>query len=186
MTFSNSGIFILQYMKILLLLAVFTVMFIFPVMAQPNLSSLYEPRDMKQAYQAGTRSRDGRPGKNYWQNHARYDITVKVNPPDRMIRGTERITYFNNSPDTLRNLFIKLFMNYHTPGAVRAFVADSAYLTKGVIIDSLFVNDKARQFQDNDYMNTTRTFRLRPPMLPGDSVHLILRWRYEVSPESHR
>jgi len=81
--------------------------------------NLYVPRDVKQAYKNGTRSMDGTPGKKYWQNKGRYDITITAMPPDRNIRGTETITYFNNSPDTLKYLMIKLFLNIHKPGAPR-------------------------------------------------------------------
>ena len=46
-------------------------------------------------------------------------MTVTVMPPDRRVSGTEHITYLNNSPDTLPGLVIKLFQNYHKPGAPR-------------------------------------------------------------------
>jgi hypothetical protein len=36
---------------------------------QPD-AGLYVPRDVQQAYAKGTRSPDGKPGPNYWQNHA--------------------------------------------------------------------------------------------------------------------
>ena len=82
-------------------------------------STLYTPREVKIAYKKGTRSPDGRPGPNYWQNHGRYEITIDAAPPDRLIRGTEKITYFNNSPDTLRIIVFRLTVNIHKPGAVR-------------------------------------------------------------------
>ncbi|MEP6512792.1 MAG: M1 family peptidase, partial [Parafilimonas sp.] len=66
------------------------------------------PRDIERAYKNETRSYDGRPGKNYWQNFARYNITVTAMPPGRNIKGSEEITYINNSPDTLMNPVIKL------------------------------------------------------------------------------
>jgi len=59
------------------------------------------PRNVKAAVAKGARTLRGLPGTKYWQNHPRYDITFTALPPDRTIRGTERITYFNNSPDTL-------------------------------------------------------------------------------------
>src|SRR6187455_612384 len=80
---------------------------------------LYQPRDVKAAYKKGTRSPDGKPGKNYWQNHGRYNITVTAKPPHNIIQGEESIVYFNNSPDTLKNPVIKLFLNIHKPGAPR-------------------------------------------------------------------
>ncbi|MEP7095061.1 MAG: M1 family peptidase, partial [Flavobacterium sp.] len=39
---------------------------------------LYMPRNIKQAYTNGTRSMDGKPGKNYWQNHGKYAIQLTV------------------------------------------------------------------------------------------------------------
>ena len=80
------------------------------------------PRDVKAAFAKGTRSPDGRPGPAYWQNRGRYNIAITALPPDRTIRGDEQITYFNNSPDTLRNPVIKLFINIHKPGAPLLFV----------------------------------------------------------------
>jgi hypothetical protein len=42
---------------------------------QPN-AGLYMPREIQQAYAKGTRSPDGRPGPNYWQNHAEHRIGI--------------------------------------------------------------------------------------------------------------
>jgi hypothetical protein len=69
----------------------------------------------RKPYAKGTRSIDGKPGKNYWQNHGRYNINITAMPPDRTIKGNETITYINNSPDTLRRPVIKLFINIHKP-----------------------------------------------------------------------
>src|SRR5215813_10177909 len=81
-----------------------------------NAQDLFMPRDVQQAFKKGTRSPDGKPGKNYWQNHGRYSINVTAMPPDRTVKGSETLTYFNNSPDTLRTPSIKLFLNIHKPG----------------------------------------------------------------------
>src|SRR5258707_8762959 len=78
----------------------------------PSGGALYMPRDVKAAFRKGTRSPDGRPGPAYWQNRGRYNIAITALPPDRTIRGDEQITYFNNSPDTLRNPVIKLLLKY--------------------------------------------------------------------------
>src|SRR4030095_6384993 len=105
-----------------------------------NGQPLYMPRDVQQAYKKETRSMDGNPGKNYWQNRARYNITITAMPPDRNIQGSETITYFNNSPDTLRTTAIKLFLNIHKPGAPRNRGASDDNLTPGVQIDAINVN----------------------------------------------
>ena len=51
-----------------------------PLLAESAAQSLYMPRAVTQAYKRGTRSPDGRPGSKYWQNRARYSITVTALP----------------------------------------------------------------------------------------------------------
>ncbi|MGB4844723.1 MAG: M1 family peptidase, partial [Ferruginibacter sp.] len=63
-----------------------------------HAQQLYMPKNVQDAYKKGTRSMDGKPGKNYWQNTADYKIDVKLSPPNRTITGTETIVYTNNSP----------------------------------------------------------------------------------------
>jgi hypothetical protein len=131
---------------------------------------LYMPRNVKQAYKKETRSMNGKPGKNYWQNYGRYDITITAMPPDRNIKGSETISYINNSPDTLRNPSIKLFINIHKPGAPREFPALSEYLTSGVHIDACKANGQAVNVRDDLFTNLT--IRLPKPLLPHDSMQL--------------
>jgi hypothetical protein len=44
-------------------------------------AGLYMPREVQQAYAKGARSADGRPGPNYWQNHAEHCIRITLSPP---------------------------------------------------------------------------------------------------------
>jgi hypothetical protein len=148
--------------------------------AQP----LYMPRDVKKAFQNNTRSADGKPGKNYWQNQARYNISVIALPPNRTVYGSEQVTYINNSPDTLRGLLFKLFMNIHKPGAPRLGGAGPDYLTKGVIIDSFVVNSRSQLFKDNGFTNAR--VRLQSPLVSKDSVRLSIKWHYDMSLQSGR
>jgi Peptidase family M1 domain len=144
------------------------------------------PRAVQQAYRKGTRSPDGRPGSAYWQNRARYNIAITALPPDRTVRGTEQITYMNNSPDTLRNPVIKLLLNIHKPGAPRGGGASADYLTSGVHIDSLSVNGQATPWVDNENTFTWQQFRLAAPLPPHDSVRLAFKWHYDISKQSGR
>ncbi|MES1214227.1 MAG: M1 family metallopeptidase [Bacteroidota bacterium] len=145
---------------------------------------LYMPRNVKQAYKKETRSLDGKPGKNYWQNYGRYNITITAMPPDRNIKGSETITYINNSPDTLRSQVIKLFLNIHKPGAPRERGASSDYLTSGVQIDACKVDGQPMTVRNDVFTNLT--LRLPKPLLPHDSVQLSFDWHYEISLQSDR
>ncbi len=147
---------------------------------------LYIPRDIQQAYKKGTRSMDGKPGKNYWQNHGRYNINITATPPERKIKGSETIMYINNSPDTLKSPVIKLFLNIHKAGAPRDGGASADYLNEGVIIDAVSANGQAIKWQDNPFVFTNRPLKLPKVLLPHDSVLLSFDWHYDISLESNR
>ena len=159
---------------------------VLPAHAAPRESGLYMPRSIKRTYQKGTRSLDGRPGPKYWENHARYSIGVTALPPDRNIRGTEQITYFNNSPDTLKSLVLKLFINIHKPGAPRAGGASADYLTTGTHIDALSVNGQSVKWTDDPRFFTWAPLKLPTALTPHDSVRLGIDWHYEISKEAGR
>jgi hypothetical protein len=52
-----------------------------------------------------------RPGVNYWQQRADYDIDVDLNEDTHVITGKETITYHNNAPEVLRYLWLQLDQN---------------------------------------------------------------------------
>ena len=57
------------------------------------------------------RTGSGTPGPDYWQQRADYVIRATLDTSSRSLRGEERITYTNNSPDTLRYLWLQLDQN---------------------------------------------------------------------------
>jgi hypothetical protein len=153
--------------------------------AAAQTQPLYQPRDIKRAFAKGTRAPDGRPGPKYWQNHARYDITVQALPPSRDIKGRETITYFNNSPDTLKSLVIRLIQNIHQPGVAREGDASPDYITSGVAIDSFAVGGQARPYNGRGSA-TAQTIARPRPLLPHDSVRLAFAWHFPISVQSGR
>jgi hypothetical protein len=57
------------------------------------------------------RTASGAPGPSYWQQRVDYVIRATLDTSGRTVRGEERITYTNNSPDTLRYLWLQLDQN---------------------------------------------------------------------------
>ena len=57
------------------------------------------------------RTASGAPGNEYWQQQADYFIEATLDEDNQRILGSERITYRNNSPDTLSYLWIQLDQN---------------------------------------------------------------------------
>ena len=53
----------------------------------------------------------GEPGPTYWQQRADYKIKVELDEEKRSVRGSETITYTNNSPLTLKYIWLQLDQN---------------------------------------------------------------------------
>src|SRR6202789_2710189 len=160
--------------------------FCFVIILQARAQALYLPRDIQKAYKKETRSPDGKPGKNYWENHGRYTISITALPPDRTVKGVEQITYFNNSPDTLKRLNMKLILNIHRPGAARFGPAGEDYLTDGIQFDSFLVNGEKKTINNTAVSATNQMVVLAKPLFPHDSVKLDIAWHFQVSKQSGR
>lgn len=103
-------------------------------------SKLFIPVEHQKAIHKGSRNTDGTPGKYYFQNRADYVINVRFNPKTAKLEGNESVTYYNNSPDTLKNLVIRLYPNLFKPETVRQVPIDTGDYSKGVDIKSISIN----------------------------------------------
>ncbi len=56
---------------------------------------------------------DGAPGPEYWQQRADYNIDCTLDVKNQRLDGKELVTYHNNSPSTLRYLWLQLDENEH-------------------------------------------------------------------------
>jgi hypothetical protein len=57
------------------------------------------------------RNAAGEPGHEYWQQQVDYKIKAKLDEEKRRIEASQDITYHNNSPDTLKYLWVQLDQN---------------------------------------------------------------------------
>jgi hypothetical protein len=62
---------------------------------------------------------------SHWQQEVAYEITARLDEPSGVLSGTQRIEYYNRSPDTLTTFSLHLFLNAFRPGS-RWAAADSA------------------------------------------------------------
>lgn len=60
------------------------------------------------------RMADGRPGPDYWQNKADYDIKASLDDKEQLIKGEVTINYTNNSPLPLSFLWLQLDQNIYS------------------------------------------------------------------------
>ncbi|MGS0680602.1 M1 family aminopeptidase [Shewanella sp. 125m-7] len=64
------------------------------------------------------RNAAGEPGHEYWQQQVDYQIKATLDEAKRRIEATQKITYSNNSPDTLKYLWLQLDQNYYKADSI--------------------------------------------------------------------
>ncbi len=176
-------------MRIQILLFSIIMIFTFSRDTVSQRTDMFVPLNIRNAYLKNTRSMDGRPGTAYWQNRADYRIDVKFNPVQALVEGKEAITYYNNSPDTLRRMFLNLFPDYYKKGNARDFNIRFVDETEGVSIDSLFMKNGDSLVIIPDSMtergHSGMFIRLPFPIEPGTKTDLRIAWHYFVNRGSH-
>ena len=143
------------------------------------------PRNIAKTYANGTRSMDGKPGNNYWQNEGDYDMQVTLTPETKIVDGIEKIIYYNNSPDTLKTLVIRFVNNFHKQFSPRGGYANPDIITSGLHIKSFSVNDELYQVDSKNW-ETFAGIRLKKPITPHSSTKLDISWDYPLSKQSGR
>lgn len=73
------------------------------------------------------RAASGAPGHAYWQQKADYKITAVLDEKNRVLHGSETITYTNNSPDVLSYLWLQLDENEHNPNGESNYFNESKF-----------------------------------------------------------
>lgn len=150
-----------------------------------SAQELYMPRNIKAAYQKGTRSITGQPGPNYWQNHGQYNMDIKVDAETKIVSGQEEILYSNNSTDTLNVLAIRFVNNLHKPTSPRSGAVSEDFLSSGLNITS-FVVDGETYKVDSKSWGTVGNVKLKKPLNPKSKITVKIQWDYPLSKESGR
>ncbi len=94
------------------------------------------------------RTASGAPGQGYWQNRADYDITAYLDEDKRNLKGSETVTYYNNSPDDLDYLWLQLDENQQSSVKNAGYESEST-LPKQSNSDRLRISEIPRK--DNGY-----------------------------------
>jgi hypothetical protein len=147
-----------------------------------------ETRAFAAAVERGTRTRDGTPGRAYWQQWARYRISAELLPQSNRLEAQGQITYINRSPGALPELFIHLHQNLYARGAPRN---EPVPVTEGMKLRRVSVGGRAVEAVDlsdtgrsgYEIEATTMRLRLPTPLAPGDSVLLELSWAFAIPPD---
>ena len=172
-------------MKIKSLLIInFLALFISHSFAQ---SKLYIPRNIRPAYEKGTRSYDGKPGPDYWQNSSDYKIDVEVDPSTYFIEGNESITYHNNSPDTLKTIVLRLYPNIYKKGSVRDFSVSPEAVNDGMMIDKIVIGKNEIDLENESVyrvVNTIVIISLSEFIPPKSAKEISVSWNFYLTPKT--
>jgi DNA-binding ferritin-like protein (Dps family) len=143
-------------------------------------SNLFIPLDVLEAYENGTRTYDGTVSDSYWVNHTDYNIDVELFPDSGLLVGSAKIKYFNQSPDSLSNLVIRLYQNILKPGSIRDWNMPEKYLGKGIEVLSINVLGKTIDLNSKDVnvSGTNMTLNLPNKLYSNGEVELEIKWEF--------
>lgn len=102
-----------------------------------------------------------------WQQHIKYTIGVNMNVLTNRFTATEKIDYWNNSPDTLNRIFFHLYWNAFQPNSMM----DVRSRELGKIVDG--TDAKGNNRYDWDPRIKDRISKLQPNEIGYDSVQFI-------------
>ncbi len=143
------------------------------------------------------RTASGAPGHRYWQQKVDYVISVELDDEKQRIIGTEKITYKNNSPDTLSYLWLQLDQNLFSPDSMTRStqtMSDLTNLPYRMLEQIKFAPTfdggykiKAVKNSGGDGMrytiqNTMMRVDLQRDLPPGATVEFGIDWEYNINP----
>lgn len=162
-----------------LYIAVVGILWAIPTKAQLQVEPIFQ-----QAYQKGTRDVNGAPGAKYWQNTANYDLKVNFDPVTRLLKGTVEITYFNNSPDTLKEIWFKLYPNLYQKGNKNKARIKEADQGDGVQITNVW-QDNLQLGLAHLQIDGTNMHIAITALNPGKSIKFKMDYHYVLNKGSH-
>jgi hypothetical protein len=151
--------------------------------ARPVPNPVVVSQGYRRALMRGTRTEQGVPGPNYWQQSAHYTIDARLDVAEKRLEGTTRILYRNASPDTLPRLTVQLIQNFHRDDAPRTFGAEitGGYTLTHVVAAGDTLEEAQRPGSPGYLTRQTNLFIVPPaPVAPGDSVVLELAWSFKI------
>lgn len=165
-----------------------TLLLVMACAARAQETRFFVPFEIQDAYKKGTRSYDGKPGPNYWQNTVDYTITATVNPVAQNLEGSARIVFYNNSPDTLRSLVIRLYNDVYKRGNIRNSPINPDDVSDGVNISRLLIHGTAYELSGRGISRsgTNLSVNLRQTLPPGQHMELEIDWSQHIPKTSRR
>jgi hypothetical protein len=174
------------------------------VFAAPPFDDKFRQLDELLPTPGAVRTASGAPGHAYWQQRADYTMRATLDENKRSLTGSGTITYHNNSPDTLKYLWLQLDENIYKPDSAARSTATlpsreawQARGADGVKFDALRTLFTARDFDGGFKVANVRDSGGRPlkytingtmmridlpqALKPGSRVSFSLDWNYNIN-----
>ena len=141
------------------------------------------------------RTASGAPGHAYWQQEADYKIEVALDDENQSITAQSTITYTNNSPDTLRYLWVQLDQNRFKKDSIGPQSQASGDLDRVSFsrMESMLTQEEfpagyeLTEISNEDgeplahYVNDTMLrLDLDEPLKSGESVTFNINWQFNI------
>jgi len=143
------------------------------------------------------RTASGAPGPRYWQQRCDYDIRCELDEKNLMLKGSETVTYFNNSPDALTYLWLQLDENEHS-SVNNADYQDSEPMSRQMSVQQLKQLEENKGDNGYGFMirkltdalgkplrytinKTMMRVELPTPLKPGQRFVFMLNWDFKIS-----
>ena len=148
-------------------------------------TSIFAPLELPAANQIRTGS--GAPGAKYWQNHADYDIKATLDTGTKTLTGSLMLRYTNNSPDTLRFIWLQMEQNAFRDKSLNSFIfpQESRFGARGFeggdVVDRFDQLFRARRVPVKRRPNeTVMKVDLAEPLAPGKSATFDIAWHFLI------
>lgn len=143
------------------------------------------------------RTASGTPGPKYWQQKVDYDIKCELDEVNNRLTGSEKITYFNNSPETLSYIWMQLDENQHSTVNNANYQSqntlpqqtvdkmldryDERKTDNGYGFNILKITDAARKPLPYTINKTMMKVDLLTPLKPGQKLVFNVEWNYKIA-----
>ena len=172
-----------------------------PIEESTKKSGSYDSNKFSQMYDILAtpnmfRTASGAPGPAYYQQQADYKIDIELDDKNSKLSGSETITYYNNSPDTLEYLWVQLDQNQAAKNSQSPLAENQR--TEEVFTPNNFANKFLKQGLERGFTieyikdskgnalpytinQTMMRIDLPTPMESGEKISFSIKWWYNIN-----